>query len=96
MPTMIELLKISIIAFMFVALGDKGMIFRRYRKAIRKLPQWLYFPLGGCYLCFTGQACFWYYIVVYFKDYNLIDHLFFVSGGIFLSSVYHKLYCWMR
>jgi len=91
-----DIIKISLIAFMFCTLGDEGMIFNRYQKLIEKLPEWLFFPLGGCYLCFTGQLCFWYFLITNFHDYVLIDHLFFVSAGIFLSAIYHKIYYWAR
>lgn len=30
-----------------------------YHKLIVKLPEWLYKPLGGCAVCFTGQLTFW-------------------------------------
>ncbi len=84
----LTVIKISLIASMFSFLGEPDMIFAPYRKLIMKLPDWLNKPLGSCHLCFTGQACFWYYIIVNISNYNLIDHLFFVSAGIFLSSIY--------
>jgi hypothetical protein len=87
-----EIFKISLIAFMFTALGEEGMIFHWYQKIICDLPKWLCKPLGSCYLCFTGQVCFWYYLITYFNSYNLIDHLFFVSAGIFLSAIYNLIY----
>jgi hypothetical protein len=93
---MIEILKISLIAYMFCALGqNEGMIFYGYQKLIKQLPHYFHYPLGGCYLCFTGQICFWFYLIKYFQNYNLIDHLFFVSSGIFVSAVYNKIYCWL-
>ena len=84
----LELIQISLIASVFSFLGEPDMIFAWYRKLIMKLPDWLNRPLGSCHLCFTGQACFWYYLIVYFSSYNFIDHLFFTSAGIFLSSIY--------
>lgn len=84
----LTVIKISLIASMFSFLGEPEMIFAPYRKLIMKLPDWLNKPLGSCHLCCTGQACFWYYLVVNFNNYNLIDHLFFASAGIFLSSIY--------
>jgi hypothetical protein len=93
---MIEILKISLIAFMFCALGTKGMIFEWYQKLIKRLPKYLNKPIGGCYKCFTGQVCFWYFLISRFYNYNLIEHLFFVSAGIMSAMVYHKLYCWLK
>lgn len=89
---MIEILKISLIAFMFCALGkDEGMIFYWYQKLIKILPQYLNWPLGGCYKCFVGQVCLWYFIIT--KHFNIIELLFFVSAGILSAMVYNKLYC---
>jgi len=99
---MIEIFKISLIAFMFCALGkDEGMIFNWYQKLIKRLPQWISFPLGGCYKCFTGQVCFWYFCFTKDAlDYGTftkatIELLFFVSAGIFASAIYNKIFNWL-
>ena len=86
----LELIKISLIASVFSFLGDEDMIFSWYRKLIMKLPNWLNRPLGSCNLCITGQACFWYFLFT--QEYNLINHLFFTSAGIFLSSIYSTIW----
>ena len=88
---MIELLKISLVAYIFTVLTWEGKIFHFYRKLIDRLPDWLFKPLGGCHMCFTGQVCFWYYLI-FIDGYNFFDHLFFASAGIFLSMAYHALY----
>jgi hypothetical protein len=88
----IEILKISLIASMFSFLGEPDMLFAFYRRQIMKLPDYLNRPLGSCHLCFTGQVCFWYYLIVHFYSYNFIDHLFFASAGIFLSSIYYTIW----
>lgn len=77
---------------MFSFLGEPDMIFGFYRKLIMRLPDWLNKPLGSCNLCITGQACLWYYLITRFNNYNLIDHLFFISLGIFLSSIYSAIF----
>jgi hypothetical protein len=92
MTNVLEILQVSIIASVFSFLGEPDMIFAWYRKLIMKLPDILNKPLGSCHLCITGQACFWYYLIVHFNSYNIIDHLFFTSAGIFLSSIYYKLW----
>jgi hypothetical protein len=84
----LEVIKISLIASVFSFLGDENMIFSWYRKLIMKLPNWLNKPLGSCNLCITGQVTFWYYLIVHFSQYNLIDHLFFASAGVFISSIF--------
>lgn len=92
---MIEILKISLIAYMFCALGSKGMIFSPYRRLIDRLPDWLSWPLGKCFKCFTGQAMFWYYIFTKAWDganTDFIELVFFISAGIIASMIWDKLY----
>lgn len=84
---MMEAVKISLICYIFVALGEPGMIFAWYQKLINRLPEWLAKPLGACGYCITGQVSFWYYLFTT-PHYNVIDHLFFSSLSIFLISIY--------
>lgn len=79
---------------MFCFLQRKKMIFYWYRKLIRKLPWYLYKPLGGCYACLTGEVLFWYYIIK-IRPINVIDLLFYTSVGIALSYVYDKTMEWL-
>jgi hypothetical protein len=71
---------------------DKSLL-KWYHSLIKQLPWYLYFPLGGCYKCFVGQFCLWYFIIT--KPFNIIELGFFISAGIFLSMVYHLIYCWL-
>ena len=87
-----EVVKISLIVFIFVQLGEPGMIFSWYQRLISNLPEWLWKPLGGCVSCLSGQVCFWYFLITRIKDYNIIDHLFFTAAGIFLVNIYTTLY----
>jgi len=92
---MIEIFKISLIAFMFCALGqEKGDIFHWYQKLLKRLPVFLSKPLGGCYMCFTGQVCFWYFFIT--KSFYPIDLLFSTVAGIMIAMIYNKLYCWLK
>ena len=90
---MYEIIKISLICYMFCALGGDGKIFHWYRMLIEELPDWLYHPLGGCFMCFTGQVMFWYFLFT--KPFDVIELGFFVSAGIMLSLVWDKLYEWL-
>ena len=83
-------IKISMICFVFCALGEPGMIFAWYQKLINKLPDWLCKPLGGCSYCLTGQVSLWYFIIA--KPFNLFELLFFVSLSIFLISIYETIW----
>lgn len=40
-------------------LTAEGNIFYWYRLQIDKLPMWLYKPLGGCTVCYSGQVALW-------------------------------------
>jgi hypothetical protein len=92
---MIEILKISLITFMFCALGqDEDDIFYWYRNMIRYLPTWLYKPLGGCYACFTGQVCLWYFLIT--KPFDIIELLFFISAGILCAMIWNRIYCYLK
>lgn len=92
----LNLFKLSLIAYLFCALGNDGMIFSFYQRWLDKLPLWLASPLGCCFKCFVGQVCLWGYLIIYFKSYNLIDHLFFISAGIFLSLIYNKIWDYLE
>ena len=90
MSAIIELIKLSLISYMFVALGRDGFIFSSYRRLLHRFPEWLANPLGGCFMCFTGQVCLWYYIFT--KPFNIIELLFYPSAGIMLSLVWDRLF----
>jgi hypothetical protein len=94
---MIDILKISLIAFMTSAMiQQRRSLFKWYKKLIKRLPWYLYFPLGGCYKCFTGQVMLWYYLIKHnFVIDKWIDFGFFIAVGIFLSMIYHLIYCWL-
>ena len=91
---MIEILKISLISFMFCAISQtEGTILNWYHKLIERLPYYLYKPLGGCHMCLTGQVCLWYFIFT--QPFNILELGFFISAGILCSMIYNKLYCWL-
>jgi hypothetical protein len=89
---MIEILKITVICFVFWLLGEPGMIFNFWFRWIEGLPSWLGKPLGRCVICLTGQALFHYYWITHLKDYNLIDQLFYPAMGILFATILNKLY----
>lgn len=83
-------IKISLIAYVFYRLTEPEQIFAFYGKLISGLPEWLWKPLGGCVRCFVGQVCFWAFL--FLQPYNIIEHLFFASAGIFLTFIYDIIY----
>ena len=89
---MIEIIKISLICYVFTRLIKPKHIFQAYGKLIKRFPWWLYNPLGGCFMCLTGEVLFWYYIFT--QPFNIIDLLFWPSCGIMLTLIYDKIYDW--
>jgi hypothetical protein len=97
---MIEILQISLIAFMVATMiQQKRSLLKWYRRIIKRLPWYFAYPLGLCYKCFVGQVMLWYFLIkndFAINDLNKwIDFGFFISAGIFLSMVYHLIYCWL-
>jgi hypothetical protein len=82
------------LSFVFVEiLTEPNEIFYFYYNLIRKLPEWLFKPLGGCLLCFTGQLTFWSYIFIfgYELTYKLIfTHLSVVAIAILINYIFKK------
>lgn len=89
MTELLITLKLTLIVYVFTALGEPGMIFGWYQKLISRLPDYLCFPLGGCHKCLTGQVLFWYHLIsgTYF-----IDLFFYTSLGIFTSILLDKIW----
>lgn len=48
-------------------------------------------PLGGCALCVTGQIALWTYLYTYRHDYNIFQHIAFISSSIFITWLLLKL-----
>lgn len=89
-----EILKLSLIAYVFTALEKKRMPFHWYKKLICKLPWYLCKPLGGCYMCLTGEVCLWY--LVFSGQFHWLETPFLVCIGIISSMIYNKIYCWLH
>jgi hypothetical protein len=81
-----------VIVFTFYSLGESGMIFNFYFRTIECLPSWLYKPLGGCVRCMSGQVALWFFLIKYFHSYNIVDHLFFCSAVILLTTLINYVY----
>ena len=89
---MLEILKISVVAYVIFILMSPGMIFSFYARLIDRIKwDWLYKPLGGCLMCFSGQIAFWYYLFTHLRSYNFFDHIVFVSAVILIVMIFDKL-----
>lgn len=82
---------ISIFAFVFChILTEEGMLFEWYYNLIKRLPHWLFNPLGGCVYCFGGQVALWYYVFT-FNTYSIIAHIISITLCIFFIHIITKL-----
>ena len=87
----IEALYIAIVAVVFSCiLLDEDMIFGKYGKLLDRLPEWLANPLGRCAYCFGGQIALWYFF--FLEDYNIINHIIYVSVTIFIIHIILWIY----
>ena len=85
---MITYILIGISAYVFTnILLDPDMIFGWFNKVLDKLPLWLAKPLGKCEYCLAGQLALWYYLIVNFKDYDIVNHILYVSLAIFVVEL---------
>ena len=89
---MINVLKISIIVFVFWMLGTPGHIFNFWFVWTERLPGWLRKPLGGCVVCLTGEVLFHFYWITHLQNYNIIDQLFYPAAGVILATIYTNIY----
>jgi len=89
---LVEILKVAIIAYVFILLTEDKMIFAWYGRLIERIKQdWIYKPAGGCLACFSGQFALWYYLIKHFASYNLFDHIWFISAVILAVLIIDKI-----
>ena len=80
------LLGIAAWVWTYILLKD-GMILGWLGRWIGRLPDWLCNPLGGCEYCVAGQFALWYYLYENFYEYDLIEHILFITLTIFVVEV---------
>ena len=89
-----ESISVAIVAFVFVnVLMEPGMIFGGWYGILRRInerAEWLAKPLGYCGTCFSGQLSFWWYLIEYRSNWELSDHILFVSQTIFNFMIINK------
>ena len=77
-------------------LTDEGMLTERLylwlKSKLEDKYNWLYYPLIGCPKCNSGQVALWLYIYLQWNDYNFINHIFFITTTVFLTSLLMKFY----
>ena len=87
----LDILFVPVFCYAFYICTNPEMIFGWYARLIDKLPTFLWKPLGGCLICFTGQVSLWYYLVRFWHNYNFLNHLFFITGSIVIVMIIDKL-----
>jgi len=79
---------IGISAYVFSRiLIDPDMIFGWWNNVLNKIPDWLAKPLGKCEYCLAGQLSFWYYLIYFFNDYDVANHIVYTSLSIFTVEI---------
>ena len=88
---MIDAILLGIAAWVYsMVLLKEGMIFGWLGKLILRLPEWLSEPLGGCEYCVAGQFGLWYYLYMNWNEYNLINHILFITLTIFTVEIINR------
>ena len=89
-------LQVAVFSVVFSCiLIEEGMIFGFYGRLLKRLPEWIGFPLGGCAYCMGGQIALWYFIYrIYFipERYDFFIHLSFIAVTLFLIHLILYVY----
>jgi len=87
-----EAICFAIFAWTFsMILIDGDMIFSRWWEVLNRLPMWLSKPLGACEYCFAGQSALWGYIIIHHSQYNVLEHIMYVSITIFSIAIINRI-----
>ena len=88
---MIDAILLGIAAWVYThILLKEGMMLGWLGKLISRLPEWLSEPLGGCEYCVAGQFGLWYYLYMNWNEYNLINHILFITLAIFTVEIINR------
>lgn len=94
----------SLIAFVYAIVliqqkeilhGWHSFIYRLTYMESRQDNHWIYRILIGCEKCIAGQICLWWFLIRNFKHYKpdlIIQHIFTICLGIFLTIILKKIY----
>lgn len=94
----VDLFNSSIIAICAVIystiLAEDRMILGWLRQRLEKFPEWIYFPLIGCFKCVSGQLALWMYVLLHYWNYDIFSHVSFICVTIFISLIINKITEW--
>jgi hypothetical protein len=91
----IPLIAIFSIVWCWILTEDSMLTERVYlwlQKKLENKHNWLYNPLIGCPKCNAGQIALWFFLWHNWYDYSFINHIFFITTTIFLTSLLMKFY----
>ena len=78
-----------------IILQEPGMILNKYSNYLDSLGcNWRYFtyPFALCERCNSGQIALWAYLYYNWYNYDLLQHIFYVSIAIFSSVIFKFIY----
>jgi len=84
------LLAVAAWVYVYILLKE-GMILSWWWEIINELPEWASEPLGGCEYCVAGQMALWYYLYEKFYEYDLAEHILFITLTIFIVEIINKI-----
>jgi hypothetical protein len=90
----------ALVAYVYcMILTEPGMILNAWYNFLDQRlgsKPWIFKPLVGCMYCVSGQAACWYYVFLYYSEYSLLEHVFFISFAIYITPTIHKFYTWTQ
>jgi hypothetical protein len=90
------IIKLSIISYVYsVILTDDNMILSKWYLYWDRKPDWIFYPIVGCFKCVSGQLALWLGFLL-LRPYSLFEHLFLICGTIFFSLIINRFYTWLE
>jgi len=91
-----ETLQLAALAWVYVyRLNGEEEVLYPFRYFITKILKirspYVLNPLLDCEYCVAGQLAFWYYLVVNFNNYYIIQHVFFIGVTIFIVELINRI-----
>lgn len=94
-------IKVAIVAYIYSDVLTEGdMILNGvFHFLDKRLPEWLFKPVIGCYRCVAGQLALWSFLYIKWDQYGsgfnvglIANHIFFISLTIFIVWITNKIY----
>lgn len=82
MKTILDILTISLFCVGWVTLLTPGMLLEKLDDQLKKLPKWIYKPLGGCVPCSASIVGLTAYALLYYVPYGRIAVILVAAVGV--------------